>query len=108
MPLNKDSQSAKATQVDLVPNSLKIQIGEEVKAQKNTSFYPISLAEVERRVARKNGRRANSNKLGQGKLFNGESIDNVKEIVNEFGEKIIKINGDIPIDLEVNSGDRFL
>lgn|SRR3990167_8184708 len=71
-------------------------------------FYPISLNEIKLKVVRKNGRR---NGLSNGrvqKLFDSYSLDNVKEIVNEFGEKIIRVDGEIPIELPINNGDRFL
>lgn len=71
------------------------------------AFYQISLEEIEKKVARKNGRRKNNN-LTQEKLINGEPLDNVKEIKNEFGEKIIRVDGEIPVDLEIKNGDRFL
>jgi len=43
-------------------------------------------------------------------LFDWEEIEQkkVSQIVNDFGEKIIRVNGEIPLDLEVNDGDRFL
>ena len=31
-----------------------------------------------------------------------------KKIVNNFGESIVRVDGDIPIDLPANDGDRFL
>lgn len=73
-------------------------------------YYPISLDEIKARVARKNGRRTSlsNGKLQQIALFSNYPLDNVKEIVNEFGEKIIRVDGEIPVDLPVNDGDRFL
>ncbi|WP_176229750.1 DNA methyltransferase [Candidatus Hakubella thermalkaliphila] len=75
-----------------------------------SSFYPISLDEIETKVARKNGRRNgwSSNGGYQFSLPLGQCLDNVKEIVNEFGERITRVDGDIPADLSVNDGDRFL
>ncbi len=35
-------------------------------------------------------------------------MENITEIVNEFGESIIRVTGDIPVDLPANAGDRFL
>lgn len=73
-------------------------------------YYPISLDEIKARVARKNGRRnsLSNGKLQQIALFSNQPLDNVKEIVNEFGEKIIRVDGEIPPDLPVKDGDRFL
>ena len=33
---------------------------------------------------------------------------NVTEITNKFNEKIIQVEGEIPVDLSINNGDRFL
>ncbi|HHT9106926.1 MAG TPA: DNA methyltransferase [Candidatus Wujingus californicus] len=73
-------------------------------------YYPISLDEIKAKVARKNGRRngLSNGKLQQMALFSNQPLDNVKEIVNEFGEKIIRVDGEIPPDLPVKDGDRFL
>ena len=35
-------------------------------------------------------------------------MDNITEIINDFGESIVKVDGDIPIDLSAQNGDRFL
>lgn len=70
-------------------------------------FYPISLDEIEVKVARKNGRRNGLSNGNRQQNFNYK-LHNVKEIVNEFGEKIIRVDGEIPTDLPVNIGDRFL
>jgi len=59
------------------------------------SFYPISIDDIKTKVARKNGRK------------NG-SINKFKVIINEFGEKIIRIDSDIPVDLDINNGNRYL
>ncbi len=68
----------------------------------DTSYYPICIDEILDKVARKNGR-----KNGQLEFLN-EPFDNIKEIVNEFGEKIIRVDGEIPTDLHIRNGDRFL
>lgn len=71
-------------------------------------FYPISLDEIKAKVE-KNFRRRNGflekNRLS---LFPEVEVDNVKEIINEFGEKIVRVDGEIPVDLSANNGDRFL
>ncbi|PIU54851.1 MAG: hypothetical protein COS88_06290 [Chloroflexi bacterium CG07_land_8_20_14_0_80_51_10] len=77
------------------------------------SFYPVSVGEIARRIARKNGRKGplhRANKGGQSRFsfYDGMNRDNVKEIVNEFGERIIRVDGDIPVDLPVSAGDRYL
>ena len=35
-------------------------------------------------------------------------MDNITEIVNDFGESIVRVDGDIPVDLPAKDGDRFL
>ena len=37
-----------------------------------------------------------------------KKLINVSTITNEFGEKITRVDGDIPPDLEIKNGDRFL
>ena len=95
------------------------------------SYYPISIEDIQKRVARKNGAknlRRDNNLAGQLRLpvetpgVSGQAeqgprprsanvantVKAVKEIVNEFGERIVRVDGDIPIDLPVSNGDRFL
>lgn len=35
-------------------------------------------------------------------------MDNITNIVNNFGESIVQVDGDIPVDLPTKDGDRFL
>ena len=37
-----------------------------------------------------------------------KSMANITEIVNDFGENIVQVDGDIPVDLPAKNGDRFL
>jgi 16S rRNA G966 N2-methylase RsmD len=69
-------------------------------------YYPISIDEIKAIVAKKNGRKRQ--KPIQNNLSQPECLDNVKEITNEYGEKITRVDGDIPVDLPIRSGDRFL
>jgi len=76
-------------------------------------FYPISLNEIARKVVRKNGKRGRQRKGNNGarlgsSIYYNVNLDNVKEIVNEFGERIVRVDGDIPVDLSVSRGDRYL
>jgi len=69
------------------------------------SAYPISLDAIKEKVS--NGRkrkRPNSSQL----TFGSEVQNNVKKIVNEFHETIVRIDGDMPIHLSIKKGDRFL
>lgn len=35
-------------------------------------------------------------------------MSNITEIINDFGERIIQVDGEIPVDLPTKNGDRFL
>ena len=35
-------------------------------------------------------------------------MDNITQILNDFGESILRVDGDIPVDLPAKDGDRFL
>ena len=35
-------------------------------------------------------------------------MNNITQIVNDFGENITQVDGDIPVDLPTKDGDRFL
>lgn len=65
--------------------------------------YPINLQEIQNRIAKKKIRKMVPTSTS---LFGEE--DNVKEIKNNFGEKLVRIDGDIPIDLPIENGQRFL
>lgn len=39
---------------------------------------------------------------------NRKNMDNITEIVNNFGESIVRVDGDIPVNLPAKDGDRFL
>jgi DNA modification methylase len=75
----------------------------------DVEYYPISLEKVKESVARKNGR--NNRKkpdLKQTLLNKNRKYFNVKKLINEFGEEIVRVDGDIPVDLSVADGERFL
>jgi len=77
----------------------------------HSQFYPISLDEIKIKVAKKNGRKKkifNSNSWGQFSSHDTNLLGNIKKIVNEFGEETLQVDGDIPVDLMVNNGERFL
>lgn len=66
------------------------------------NYYPISIEKIKEKVVKK-------------KIFKQpirslpfEDILNVKEITNEFGETLVRVDGDIPIDLSIVDGQRFL
>ncbi len=75
----------------------------------NMGHYPISLTEIKEKVAKKNGRSGRKNvALTEYLPIENINYPNVKEQINEFGEKIIRVDGEIPIDLPVDNGKRFL
>jgi len=73
---------------------------------KNRSYYPISLDEIKQKVNRKNGRKKPN--YNQFLLFEDSTHPNVKEQINEYGERIIRVDGDIPINLPIENEQRFL
>jgi len=78
-----------------------------------SSSYPISIDAIIQKVSRKNGRRESLRKAnGQSQTnftLTGEvDLDNVKEVVSKFEERIIRVDGDIPTYLPIRNGDRFL
>lgn len=73
---------------------------------KSIPYYPISLDEIKQKVDRKNGRKKPSS--NQILLSEDSAYPNVKEQINEYGEKIIRVDGDIPVDLPIENKQRFL
>ena len=70
--------------------------------------YPISLEKIKEKVAKKNQRENTTSNSNQYLLFENRKSLNVKEQINEFGEKVVRIGGEIPIDLPISDGQRFL
>jgi hypothetical protein len=64
-------------------------------------MYNISLKEIKAKVEKK---KKNSKLL----TFLDTEIQNVKTISNEFGETLTRVDGEIPVDLEIENGKRFL
>ncbi len=62
------------------------------------SFYPICLDDILDSLKKRINR----------KYYFQKPLFNVKEIKNQFNEKIVRVDGSIPVDLNVNKGDRFL
>ena len=65
-------------------------------------WYPISLLAISAKVAKKNGRRKRP------EYDTHQPMEVVRRIVNPFGEEIVQVDGEIPVELPVNDGDRFL
>jgi DNA modification methylase len=73
-----------------------------------SDYYPISLEEIKRSASKRN-RRTNSNKLiSDFAEIEGLGYPNVKEQINKYGEKIVRVDGEIPYNLPVKNGQRFL
>lgn len=75
---------------------------------KDMRYYPISLETIKEKVARKSERENTISNSSQYLLFENVECSNVKEEINEFGEKIIRVDGNIPVDLPLSDGQRFL
>lgn len=67
--------------------------------------YPISLDIIKEKVS--NGRKR-KRPIPQSLFGDCRTQNNVKTIVNEFHEKIVRVDGDIPVHLPIKEGDRFL
>jgi DNA modification methylase len=67
------------------------------------NYYPISLTDIRKKVAKKKvAKRAIE------KSLNFTDLQNIKEITNEYGETLVRVDGEIPVDLDVTNGQRFL
>ncbi len=73
---------------------------------KSELFYPISLDKIIEKVGKKNGRKRPD--YTQKSFYEISGYPNVKEQINEYGEKIIRVDGDIPVDLPIENQRRFL
>lgn len=69
--------------------------------------YPISISEVELKIVKKNGRKNGLNKT-QLPLLVSNWGNNLKKIYNDSGEKTLRVEGEIPVDLPIEDGNRFL
>jgi len=75
------------------------------------SYYPISIDKIEEKVERKIKRATSrkENDIYELNLFNPyKDFPNIQEMVNEHGETIMRIDGDIPPNLPIENNDRFL
>ncbi|HBI80474.1 MAG TPA: hypothetical protein DDY04_00630 [Bacteroidales bacterium] len=66
------------------------------------TYYPISIQKIKQKVAKK--------KIFSqtGQIFDFKDLTNVKEITNKFGETLTRVDGEIPVDIDVSDGQRFL
>lgn len=66
-------------------------------------YYPIDIQKIQVKVAKKRNRRHIARSFS---IF--DDYSNVKEIENKFGERLVRVDGDIPTDLPIQNGQRFL
>jgi DNA modification methylase len=66
-------------------------------------YYPIDVKEIVSKVAKKQSRRDTPKTP-----FMFDDSFNVKEIENIYGERLVRVDGNIPVDLPIESGQRFL
>ncbi len=76
------------------------------KISKNQD-YQISLEEINARFEKKKESLVRKREKLADNLF-PNSAYNTKKIINSFGEQLVRVDGDIPIDLDVKNEDRFL
>lgn len=69
-------------------------------------YYSISLEEIKQKVSKKNGKKRPN--LDQQVIFDNFKYSNVKEQINEYGETVTRVDGDIPEDLPIENEKRFL
>lgn len=69
------------------------------------STAPISIEAIRAKVSKKKTRKKSHTQL---ELMPQAPSERIKEIVNDFGETLTRIEGDIPPNLPIKSGDRFL
>lgn len=67
------------------------------------TYYPISIKEIKEKVAKKK-----VSKRPKELLLDFPDLQNTKEITNEFGETLIRVDGEIPPDMPIKKGQRFL
>jgi len=71
------------------------------------SSYPINVNEIREKVSLRKVR----NKYIESKQISLDfltQITNVKDEVNRFGEKVTRVDGEIPVNLPIKNEDRFL
>ncbi len=61
------------------------------------NYYDLSVDEIKAKVKKLQKRSRNRNQLG----FN-IPVDNVKKQNNDFNETIVRVEGNIPVDLEIS------
>lgn len=70
------------------------------------AYYKISLTQIRKNVEKRKRRYiADDNSLFRNDEF---SVGIIKEIENNFGEKLTRVDGNIPISLPIDRGQRFL
>lgn len=70
----------------------------------SSTTYPISISQIQSDISKRNFRVSRANVFYPPNI----KISSLQKIINEYGESIIKVDGDIPESLPVKNGDRFL
>jgi len=71
------------------------------------SNYPVNINEIREKVSLRKVRNRNIESK-QILLDLPTQITNVKDEVNKFGEKVTRVDGEIPVNLPIKNDDRFL
>jgi len=71
------------------------------------SNYPININEIREKVSLRKVRNRYI-KSKQILLDFPTQVNNIKDEVNRFGEKVTRVDGEIPINIPVKNEDRFL
>ncbi|GAB1443181.1 DNA methyltransferase C1 [Ignavibacteriales bacterium] len=68
------------------------------------SYFPVSIIEVKNRIAKKYSKRSLRTSLFP--QYDGDAF--VEKVENNFGEELVRVEGNIPHSLKIMNGDRFL
>jgi DNA modification methylase len=68
------------------------------------SYFQIPIDAIKHKVYEKHIKAYNEKDV----LFKYKKATNIKEITNDFGETLTRVDGEIPLDLKVSKGQRFL
>ncbi|MBE7412180.1 MAG: site-specific DNA-methyltransferase [Leptospiraceae bacterium] len=78
-----------------------------VQSVSKSPEYQISLDEINARFEKKKESLLRKREKLSDSLFSFSEIS-TKKIFNSFGEQLVRVDGDIPIKLEIKNEDRFL
>ena len=73
-----------------------------------SKYYPIPLEEIRVKVEKRNGRNERKNNILSQLTIGNIGYPNVKEQINELGERVVRVDGEIPVGLSIENGQHFL